>query len=61
MERHSVLEQPHELKYEARKTGTTPKKAEAAKKPGGSNQRSGQKETQEIRWKRKKQTLTKAS
>lgn len=40
MERHSVSEQPHELKYEARKEGTTPKKVEAAKKAAGSNQRS---------------------
>jgi len=40
VERHSVSEQPHELKYEARKEGTTPKKVEAAKKAAGSNQRS---------------------
>jgi hypothetical protein len=40
VERHSVSEQPHELKYEAKKTGTTPKKVEAAKKSAGSNQRS---------------------
>ncbi len=40
VERHSVSEQPHELKYEARKEGTTPKKVEAAKKTAGSNQRS---------------------
>ncbi|MGN6637704.1 MAG: hypothetical protein ACTHJ8_02255 [Mucilaginibacter sp.] len=39
VERHSVSEQPHELKYEARKEGTTPKKVEAAKKAAGSNQR----------------------
>ncbi|TSJ36520.1 DUF3606 domain-containing protein [Mucilaginibacter corticis] len=40
VERHSVSEQPHELKYEAKKTGTTPKKVEDAKKAAGSNQRS---------------------
>lgn len=40
VERRSVSEQPHELKYEARKEGTTPKKVEAAKKSAGSNQRS---------------------
>jgi len=40
VERHSVSEQPHELKYEARKEGTTPKKVEAAKKAAGGNQRS---------------------
>lgn len=40
VERHSVSEQPHELKYEAKKEGTTPKKVEAAKKAAGSNQRS---------------------
>ncbi|HEY4198548.1 MAG TPA: hypothetical protein VGM63_23570 [Mucilaginibacter sp.] len=40
VERHSVSEQPHELKYEAKKEGTTPKKVEAAKKSAGSNQRS---------------------
>jgi hypothetical protein len=39
VERHSVSEQPHELKYEAEKTGTTPEKVEAAKKSAGSNQR----------------------
>ena len=39
VERHSVSEQPHELKYEAKKEGTTPKKVEAAKKLAGSNQR----------------------
>lgn len=38
-ERHSVPEQPHELKYEARQEGTTPEKAEAAKKATGSSQR----------------------
>jgi len=40
VERHSVSEQPHELKYEAKKTGTTPEKVESAKKAAGSNQRS---------------------
>jgi hypothetical protein len=40
VERHSVSEQPHELKYEAKKERTTPKKVEAAKKSAGSNQRS---------------------
>jgi len=40
VERHSVSEQPHELKYEARKEGTTPRKVEDAKKATGSNQRS---------------------
>jgi hypothetical protein len=40
VERHSVSEQPHELKYEAKKEGTTTKKVEAAKKSAGSNQRS---------------------
>jgi hypothetical protein len=39
VERHSVSEQPHELKYEARKEGTTAKNVEAAKKSTGSNQR----------------------
>jgi len=39
VERNSVSEQPHELKYEAKKEGTTPKKVEAAKKSTGSNQR----------------------
>jgi hypothetical protein len=39
VERRSVSEQPHELKYEAKKEGTTPKKVEAAKKESGSNQR----------------------
>ncbi len=39
VERNSVSEQPHELKYEAKKEGTTPKKVEAAKKASGSNQR----------------------
>lgn len=40
VERHSVSEQPHELKYEARKQGTSADKVEAAKKSAGSNQRS---------------------
>jgi hypothetical protein len=40
VERHSVSEQPHELKYEAKKEGTSAKKVEAAKKASGSNQRS---------------------
>lgn len=40
VERHSVSEQPHELKYEAKKTGTSTAKVEAAKKLTGSNQRS---------------------
>jgi hypothetical protein len=39
VERKSVSEQPHELKYEAKKEGTTPKKVETAKKSAGSNQR----------------------
>ena len=39
VERHSASEQPHELKYEAKKEGTTAKKVEAAKKSAGSNQR----------------------
>lgn len=39
VERHSVSKQPHELKYEAKKEGTTPEKVEAAKKATGSNQR----------------------
>jgi hypothetical protein len=39
VERRSVSEQPHELKYEAKKEGTTPQKVEAAKKSAGSNQR----------------------
>lgn len=40
VERNSVSEQPHELKYEAHKEGTTTKKVAAAKKAAGSNQRS---------------------
>lgn len=39
VEKNSVSEQPHELKYEAKKEGTTPKKVEAAKKSTGSNKR----------------------
>ncbi|OKS88157.1 hypothetical protein RG47T_3621 [Mucilaginibacter polytrichastri] len=39
MERSSVSEQPHELKYEAKKEGTSPKKVEEAKKATGSNKR----------------------
>jgi hypothetical protein len=39
VERHSVSEQPHELKYEAKKTGTSAKTVEAAKQSAGSNQR----------------------
>lgn len=40
VEKNSVSEQPHELKYEAKKEGTTSKKVEAAKKAAGSNKRS---------------------
>lgn len=39
VERSSVSEQPHELKYEAKKAGTTPSKVSAAKKESGSNKR----------------------
>jgi hypothetical protein len=39
VERSSVSEQPHELKYEAKKEGTTAKKVETAKKETGSNKR----------------------
>jgi len=39
LERSSVSEQPHELKYEARKEGTTASEVEAAKKAAGSNKR----------------------
>lgn len=39
VERNSVSEQPHELKYEARKVGTTAKNVEAAKKATVSNKR----------------------
>lgn len=40
VERSSVSEQPHELKYEARKTGTSTKEVESAKKAAGTNKRS---------------------
>ncbi|RYY09782.1 MAG: DUF3606 domain-containing protein [Chitinophagaceae bacterium] len=40
VERSSVSDQPHELEYEAKKTGATPDKVAAAKKSAGSNQRS---------------------
>jgi hypothetical protein len=40
VERRSVSEQPHELKYEARKKGTTSAKVATAKKSAASNQRS---------------------
>jgi hypothetical protein len=40
VERRSVSEQPHELGYEGRKTGTSAKAVEAAKKQTGSNKRS---------------------
>lgn len=39
MERHSVSDQPHELKYEARKEGTTQQAIKDAKAKVG-NQRS---------------------
>ncbi|MES2425356.1 MAG: DUF3606 domain-containing protein [Bacteroidota bacterium] len=39
VERTSVSEQPHELKYEAKKEGTTSKKVKAAKKATGTNKR----------------------
>lgn len=39
VERTSVSEQPHELKYEARKEGTSSEKVEAAKQATGSNKR----------------------
>jgi len=39
VERKSVSDQPHELKYEARKEHTSVKKVEAAKKSAGSNKR----------------------
>ena len=38
MERHSVSNQPHEIKYEARKEGTSADKVKEAKKTAG-NQR----------------------
>ena len=40
VERGSVSEQPHELKYEAKKTGTTTEKVQTAKNSAGTNQRS---------------------
>jgi hypothetical protein len=40
VEKHSVSEQPHELKYEAKKTRTSTVRVEAAKKSAASNQRS---------------------
>ena len=40
VERHSISDQAHELKYEAKKEDTTSKKVEVAKKSAGSNQRS---------------------
>lgn len=39
VERRSVSEQPHELGYEGRKTGTSAKAVEAAKKQAASNKR----------------------
>ena len=39
VEKHSVSEQPHELKYESHKEHTSAKNVEAAKKATGSNQR----------------------
>ncbi|MGY3211960.1 hypothetical protein ACVW2L_001013 [Mucilaginibacter sp. HD30] len=39
VERSSVSEQPHELKYEAKKTGTSADKVATAKRSTGSNQR----------------------
>ena len=39
VERNSASEQPHDLKYEARKEGTTAKNVEAAKKATGTNKR----------------------
>jgi hypothetical protein len=40
VERNSVSAQPHELSYEAKKTGTSKDNVKAAKKTAGSNQRS---------------------
>ena len=40
VERGSVSEQPHELKYEAKKTGTSTKSVKDAKQSTGSNKRS---------------------
>ena len=45
VERGSVSEQPHELKYEAKKEGTTPAKVSAAKKESGSNKRAAVEKT----------------
>lgn len=39
VERNSVSEQPHELKYEAHKKDTTTDDVEKAKKSAGTNQR----------------------
>ena len=39
VERRSVSEQPHELNYEAQKTGTSKEEVSAAKKSAGSNLR----------------------
>ncbi len=39
VERRSVSEQPHELSYEGRKTGTSAKAVEDAKKEAGTNRR----------------------
>ncbi|MGY3214269.1 DUF3606 domain-containing protein [Mucilaginibacter sp. HD30] len=39
VERRSVSEQPHELSYEAKKTGTSKEEVSAAKKSTGTNQR----------------------
>jgi hypothetical protein len=39
VERRSVSEQPHELNYEAKKTGASKEEVSAAKKSAGSNQR----------------------
>jgi hypothetical protein len=40
VERGSVSDQPHELKYEATKTGTSTKSVANAKESTGSNKRS---------------------
>jgi hypothetical protein len=39
VERRSVSEQPHELKYEARKEHTSTERVEEAKKQSGTNNR----------------------
>ena len=39
VERSSVSEQPHELSYEAKKTGKSTERVEKAKKAAGTNQR----------------------